>query len=69
MSDEKKSQGGGFNGRAPKTNVNDSYLMYYDEASMIKEAPHDEEDEESNDSYQFTTNDNRQDPINIIDYH
>lgn len=48
MSDEKKSQGGGY--LRQKTNINDSYyLNYYDEASMIKEVPHDQEEEsESN---------------------
>ena len=67
MSDEKKSQGGY---PKQKTNINESYMNYYDEASMIKEAPHyEEEEEESEQSYQLRRGDNKQkDAINIIDY-
>lgn len=42
MSDEKKSQGAYAR---QKTNINDSYMNYLDEDSIINEAPHEEEDE------------------------
>jgi hypothetical protein len=57
-SDEKKSQCLRY-----KNNVNDSYLVYQDEASMIKEATDDEEDDklasQNADKYVLRSKNNR----------